>query len=67
MALFSDKIVLRGKPKETSEIGEAPAYRHSEAFQNREPKESAWQSVSRLQLLPQMNTVIQTKVPFRWS
>ena len=42
MALISDKIVLRGKPKETSETGEAPAYRHSEAFQNREPKESAW-------------------------
>lgn len=42
MALISDKIVLRGKPKETSEIGEAPAYRHSEAFHNREPKESAW-------------------------
>lgn len=42
MALISDKIVLRGKPKETSKIGEAPAYRHSEVFQNREPKESAW-------------------------
>lgn len=42
MALISDKIVPRGKPKETSKIGEAPAYRHSEVFQNREPKESAW-------------------------
>lgn len=42
MALISDKIVLRGKPKETSKIGEALAYRHREAFQNREPNESVW-------------------------
>lgn len=30
-----NSTVLRDKPKEASKTGEAPAYRHNEAFQNR--------------------------------